>query len=86
MITLRLQQIRVPPGQRIVLDAISWHEFEAIVEALGEHRGTRIAYSKGTVEIVSPRPEHAKARVVMSDLLKILLDELEMCKATSSIP
>ena len=32
MVTLRLQQIRVPPGQRILLEAISWHEFEAIVE------------------------------------------------------
>ena len=38
MITLRLQQMRVPPGQRILLEAISWHEFEAIVEELREHR------------------------------------------------
>ena len=78
MITLRLQQIRVPPGQRILLEAISWHEFEAIVEESGEHRGTRIAYSKGTLEIVSPLPEHEKAKVVLSDLLKVLLDELNM--------
>lgn len=78
MIMLRLQQIRVPPGQRILLEAISWHEFETIVEELGEHRGTRIAYSKGTLEIVSPLPEHEKARVVISDLLKVLLDELDM--------
>ena len=78
MITLRLQQIRFPPGHRIFLEAISWHEFEAIVEELGEHRGTRLAYSKGILEIVSPLPEHAKAQVVMSDLLKVLLDELDM--------
>jgi Uma2 family endonuclease len=78
MITLRLQQIRVPPGHRILLEAISWPEFEAIVEELGEHRGTRIAYSKGTLEIVSPLPEHEKAKVVLSDLLKIPLDELNM--------
>ncbi len=78
MVTLRLQQIHVPPGQRILLEAISWHEFEAIVEELGEHRGTRIAYSKGILEIVSPLPEHEKAKVVISDLLKVLLDELDM--------
>ena len=78
MVTLRLQQIHLPPGQRVLLEAISWHECEAIVEELGEHRGTRIAYSKGTLEIVSPLPEHEKAKVVMSDLLKILLDELDM--------
>jgi Uma2 family endonuclease len=78
MVTLHLQQIRVPPGQRVLLETISWHDFEAIVEELGEHRGTRIAYSKGTLEIVSPLPEHEKAKVVISDLLKILLDELNM--------
>jgi Uma2 family endonuclease len=30
------------------------------------------------LEIVSPLPEHAKAKVVVSDLLKVLLDELDM--------
>jgi Uma2 family endonuclease len=30
------------------------------------------------LEIVSPLPEHAKAKVVMSDLIKILLDELDI--------
>ena len=78
MITLHLQQIRVPPGHRVLLEAISWPEFEAIVEELGEHRSTRIAYSRGTLELVSPLPEHEKAKVIIGDLLKILLDELDM--------
>ena len=78
MVTLHLQQIRIPPGQRVLLETISWHDFEAIVEELGEHRGTRLAYSKGTLEIVSPLPEHEKAKVAISDLLKILLDELDI--------
>ena len=39
MIMLRLQQMRVPPGQRILLEAISWHEFETIVEELAENIG-----------------------------------------------
>src|ERR671933_668912 len=78
MVTLHLQQIRIPPGQRVLLETISWHDFEAIVEELGEHRSTRLAYSKGTLEIVSPLPEHEKAKVVISDLLKILLDELDI--------
>jgi Uma2 family endonuclease len=78
MVTLHLQQIRVPPGQRVVVEEVSWPTFEAIVEELGEHRGTRVAYSKGTLEIVVPLPEHEKSKVIISDLVKVLLDELDM--------
>jgi Uma2 family endonuclease len=78
MVTLHLRQLRVPPGQRVLLEHVSWHEFEAILEELGEHRNTRLAYSRGIVEVVAPLPEHEKAKVVISDLLKVLLDELDM--------
>jgi hypothetical protein len=30
------------------------------------------------VEVVAPLPEHEKAKVVISDLVKVLLDELGM--------
>jgi Uma2 family endonuclease len=78
MVTLHLRQLRVPPGQRVLLEQVSWHEFEAIIEELGEHRNTRLAHSRGIVEVVAPLPEHEKAKVVISDLLKVLLDELDM--------
>ncbi len=78
MVTLRLQQLHVPPGRRVLIEHVSWPEFAEIVEELGDHRGTRVAYSQGTLEIVSPLPEHEKAKVVISDLIKVLLDELDM--------
>jgi Uma2 family endonuclease len=75
MVQLQLTQIRVPPGHRIELENVSWKEFEAILEELGEHRGTRIAYSHGTLEIMAPLPEYEKPKDIISDLVKILLDE-----------
>jgi hypothetical protein len=66
MITLRLQQIRVPPGQRILLEAISWHEFEAM-SRVGRTSGTRIAYNKGILEIVTAA-RTCKAKVVRRSL------------------
>jgi Uma2 family endonuclease len=78
MVTLHLRQLHVPPGQRLLVEDVSWPEFTAIVEELGDHRSTRIAYSQGTLEIVSPLPEHEKVKVVISDLIKVLLDELDM--------
>ncbi|WNZ24770.1 Uma2 family endonuclease [Leptolyngbya sp. NK1-12] len=78
MVTLQLNQIDVLPGQRIILRDISWQQFEAILEEIGERRITRLAYSKGTLEIVAPLPEHEQTKVVLADLLKVLLDELDM--------
>lgn len=78
MVTLQLKQIRVQPGQRVILSDISWQELEAILDELGEHRNSRIAYSQGTLEIMVPLPEHEKLKVIIGDLVKILLDELDL--------
>ncbi|BAZ21932.1 hypothetical protein NIES4073_28130 [Kalymmatonema gypsitolerans NIES-4073] len=78
MVTLQLKQIRVPPGQRVLLEDISWQEFEAILNELGEHRSSRVAYRQGTLEIMVPLPEHERAKVIIGDLVKILLDELDL--------
>lgn len=57
MVTLQINQIDVLPGQRVVLRGVTWQQFEAILEELGERRTTHLSYSKGTLEIVSPLPE-----------------------------
>jgi Uma2 family endonuclease len=78
MVTLQLRQIQVPPGQRIILEDVSWEVFEAILNELGEHRGSRVAYSQGTLEIMAPLPEHERSKVIIGDLVKALLDELAL--------
>ncbi|MEA5504360.1 Uma2 family endonuclease [Halotia wernerae UHCC 0503] len=78
MVTLQFRQIRVLPGQRIILEDVSWQVFEAILNELGEHRGSRVAYSQGTLEIMAPLPEHERAKVIIGDLVKALLDELDL--------
>ncbi|MGB7417508.1 MAG: Uma2 family endonuclease [Thermosynechococcaceae cyanobacterium] len=74
---LQLQQLSVPPGQRLLLNNISWAALETILDELGEHRNTRIAYSNGTLELMTPLPEHERAKVILGDLVKALLDELD---------
>ncbi len=78
MVTLQLRQLSVPPGHRVILHDVSWQEFEAILEELGDHRATRLAYSHGTVEMRMPLPKHEKAKVIIGDLVKILLEELKI--------
>ena len=45
---LEVTRITVPPGQTVVLENVSWEEFETILEDLGESRGSRIAYDNDT--------------------------------------
>ncbi|MDJ1184903.1 Uma2 family endonuclease [Roseofilum casamattae] len=77
-ITLELRQLDVPPGQRIRINRIDWSEFEAILKELGERRSSRIAYSHNTLEIRMPTPEHEVDKEIIGDMVKILLDELEI--------
>ncbi len=75
---LEVKKIVVPPGQTIVLRDINWSDFEAILEDLEERRSSRIAYDCGTLSIMTPLPEHEVNKVLIGDLLKVLLEELDI--------
>ena len=75
---LELKRIAVPPGQRVLLHDVSWQEFETILEELGEHRAARIAYDNGTLEIMTPLPEHERSKENIGDFVKALLEELDI--------
>ncbi|EDX87143.1 conserved hypothetical protein [Synechococcus sp. PCC 7335] len=77
MATLQLRQIRVPEGQTVEIQDVSWSEFKTILQELGENRNTRIAYSEGTLTIVAPMPAHEFAKVCIGDFVKVVLEELD---------
>lgn len=78
MVTIQLRQLTVPPGHRIILQNISWQEFEEILTELGENRASRLAYYQGNLEIKMPLPKHEVAKAIIGDLVKIILEELEI--------
>ncbi|MGB0564853.1 MAG: Uma2 family endonuclease [Spirulinaceae cyanobacterium] len=75
-VTLQLQQLDVPPGQRLRIQDLDWSAFERILCELGEHRSTRIAYSQTVLEIRMPLPQHERAKSILGDIVKIILEEL----------
>jgi Uma2 family endonuclease len=77
-VTLQLRQLDVPPGQRLLVHDVDWSEFEAILGELGDNRAARIAYSHGTLEIRIPLPKHEREKSILGDIVKILLEELEI--------
>lgn len=75
-VQIPVRRIQVPPGQSIWLQAINWDEFEAILDELGEHRAACVAYCDGTLEIMTPLPEHEYFKETMSDAIKDMAETL----------
>jgi Uma2 family endonuclease len=76
--SISLNRISISAGQRIYLHDVSWEEFEQILVELGEKRVTRIAYYAGELELRMPLPEHERIKVLISNLLVVLLEELDL--------
>lgn len=72
---LELRQLRIQPGQQLLLEDVSWQQLESMLAELGDSRATRLSYSHGILEIMVPLPEHEKAKEIISDMVKILLSE-----------
>lgn len=68
-----VSQMQLAPGSAVTIPDVSWEEFESILQEMGEKRSARVAYSKGTLEIMVPLPEHERPKDLISDLVKILL-------------
>ena len=75
---LHLKQLRIPPGQRVYLGELSWNMFQQALEELGDTRGSRLAYRKGVLEIMSPLLEHEDDKDIIGDFIKILLEEQDI--------
>jgi len=75
---LALEQIIVPPGHQLLLKNVSWQQFQDILENLGESRSARLSYSQGTLEIMTPLPEHEDDKVILGDFVKAILEEMDV--------
>ena len=75
---VQLKQIIVPPGQQLLMTDVGWQMYEQLLEEYGEKRGSRINYSYGVLEIMVPLPEHEDDKVIISNLVEILLEELDI--------
>ena len=78
MVQLKMNQITVSPGGKVVLRDINWLTLETILEEWGEKRASRIAYKQGILEIVTPLPEHEINKNYITNFIEILLEELDI--------
>ena len=75
MIAVKLPKLQVVAGQKLLIKDVSWQEFEEILEELGDHRASRIAYHQGDLEIRMPLPEHERSKIIIADFLEDFASE-----------
>ncbi|MEL7035655.1 MAG: Uma2 family endonuclease [Cyanobacteria bacterium J06592_8] len=68
-----ISQMCFSPGSVVSIPDVSWQEFEAILQELGEKRSSRVIYSHNTLEIMVPLPEHELPIDLISDIIKTVL-------------
>jgi len=73
-----LNQLIIPPGNKIKLQNVSWEMYEAILEELGEGYALRLTYYQETLEIRMPLPKHEKAKSLIGYFVNVLLEELNI--------
>jgi Uma2 family endonuclease len=65
-------------ADRVMLYNISWQQFENLLQDLGESRAARVAYDDGTLEIMTPLPEHEYYKKVISNAIEDIAEELDL--------
>jgi hypothetical protein len=41
---LELRQLKIQPGQQLLVEDVNWQQFESILAELGERRASRLSY------------------------------------------
>src|SRR5262249_51872696 len=66
------------PDQRMILRNVSWETYERL---LADHRdcsAPRFTYDRGTLEIMSPLPEHEESNRTLALLVEVVAEEREL--------
>ena len=72
-----LIQSAIPTAeQRLVLEGVSWQQYETMLAALGDDfPNLRLNYLEGTLEIMTTSPEHEELKKVIGMLLEAYFQE-----------
>jgi Uma2 family endonuclease len=70
--------IAINRADRVVLHNITWEQYEKFLDDLGDRPLARIAYDNGTLEIMTPLPEHEFFKEAISIAVQDAAEELEI--------
>jgi Uma2 family endonuclease len=59
-----------------ILDNVSWEMYENLLDIFAEYPSIRITYDHGTLELMTPLPEHERSSWRLGRLITIISEEL----------
>lgn len=62
---------------RFVFHGVTWDEYESVMRWVGDRR-IPVTYDRGTLQVASPLPSHEKLKILLSSIVEILLEELDL--------
>lgn len=66
------------PPSRVVLDDVSWDDYQTIGDVLRDRPALRLTYDGGSMEIMTTSPEHEKYKTRLGRLVETLAEELDL--------
>lgn len=70
-----VEKVRLKGEDRIVLSGISWELYEQLRENEGNWN-VRMAYDQGTLELMSPSPDHEAIKELICEMIKVFTAEM----------
>ena len=73
-----IAQREVLGEERVVLNNVSWETYSTLLAETGDDRRARMAYGRGTLEIIPPQSFHERRNALFTQMFFILAEELEL--------
>ena len=68
----------LPAGSTLICRDVSWDEYEKLLAEVGDDSNARISYDNGKLEIMSPSRKHELYKGMISRLVDVLTEELNL--------
>ncbi|BAY82416.1 hypothetical protein NIES267_18960 [Calothrix parasitica NIES-267] len=74
-VKIPIKSINLSPGSHLLIENVSWEQYESVLEELGEERtNPRINYSNNILELMSPLPIHERPHRIIAYIVTTILD------------
>jgi len=68
----------LPEGGMLILQHVSWEDYEQILAELGDAPNVRVNYDQGRLEIIAPLSEHEAYAETIQEMIRVVTRELRL--------
>src|SRR5438034_9472497 len=73
------EKVSQPLGeQRVIVHNVSWETYEGLIADFANQSSPRLTYDRGTLEIMTPLPDHERVKHIIEIIIEVVAEELEL--------